>query len=94
MQLPETGAADQIAAILVIGILDPPISSQALRRSAVRRLPFVAGQRVAVMVNNLGALPVIKLQTVTRGIMLELARRGLVPVRAHVGPIVKCLDYR
>ena len=93
MQLPETGAADQIAAILVAGILDPPVGeTQQTSTSAVRRLPFVAGQRVAVMVNNLGALPVIELQIVTRGIMLELARRGLVPVRAHVGPLVTSLE--
>lgn len=93
MQLPETGAADKIAAILVAGILDPPVGeTQQSSNSAVRRLPFVAGQRVAVMVNNLGALPVIELQIVTRGIMLELARRGLVPVRAHVGPLVTSLE--
>eukprot|EP01032_Pedospumella_encystans_P008873 gene8873-10490_t len=94
MQLPETNAADRIASILVAGILDQPQSSasEAQVNMTARRLPYVTGQRVVVMLNNLGALPVIEMQIVTRGVMLELAARGLVPVRAHVGALMTSLE--
>eukprot|EP01032_Pedospumella_encystans_P008887 gene8887-10505_t len=94
MQLPETNAADRIASILVAGILDQPQSSasEAQVDLTARRLTYTAGQRVAVMLNNLGALPVIEMQIVTRGVMLELAARGLVPVRAHVGALMTSLE--
>jgi len=94
MQLPETNAADRIASILVAGILDQPQSNAAETQVdlTAHRLTYTAGQRVAVMLNNLGALPVIEMQIVTRGVMLELAARGLVPVRAHVGALMTSLE--
>lgn len=93
MQLPETGAADKVAAILVAGLLDQPASSENHEvDSTARRLAYTAGQRVAVMVNNLGALPVIELQIVTKGIMEQLLARGLVPVRAYVGLLMTSLE--
>eukprot|EP00598_Pedospumella_elongata_P012347 CAMPEP_0185014646 /NCGR_PEP_ID=MMETSP1098-20130426/99424_1 /TAXON_ID=89044 /ORGANISM="Spumella elongata, Strain CCAP 955/1" /LENGTH=627 /DNA_ID=CAMNT_0027543743 /DNA_START=39 /DNA_END=1922 /DNA_ORIENTATION=- len=87
-------AADRTASILVAGILDQPQSSasEAQVDLTARRLSYVTGQRVAVMLNNLGALPVIEMQIVTRGVMLELAARGLVPVRAHVGALMTSLE--
>jgi dihydroxyacetone kinase len=88
--LPETGAADYITERLVAGILD-----QALAEAdglVPKRMPFSAGQRVAVLVNNLGALPVIEMQIVTKGVMQALRRRNLVPVRAYVGPFMTSLE--
>lgn len=89
--LPEEGAADFVAERLVAGILDQPASMDD-PTLIPKRLPYTEGQRVAVLVNNLGALPVIELQIVTRGVMLALRRRGLVPVRALVGAFMTSLE--
>lgn len=96
--LPASGAADFVAELMVSGVLDQPDaaaaqeSTTAATTSTYKRLPFVSGQRVVVLVNNLGALPVIEMQIVTRGVMQGLRSRGLLPVRAYCGPFMTSLE--
>lgn len=95
MQLPSTGAADAIVDILLSGILNSEPScpdTGAAPESTMRKLGYSAGQRVVVMVNNLGGLPVLELQIITRGVMLGLRERGLLPVRAYVGAFMTSLE--
>jgi dihydroxyacetone kinase len=96
MHLPATGAADKVAQLLVAGILDQGTSKaapdEAVPAEVLKRLSYSAGQRLVVLLNNLGALPVIEMQIVARGVMQELLRRDLVPVRAYVGPFVTSLE--
>jgi Dak1 domain len=56
------------------------------------RLKLEPSDQVAVLLNNLGALPAIEMLIVARTVMLNLKRRGLKPVRAFVGPYVTALD--
>lgn len=90
MHLPETGAADRVGHLLVAGILD--VSPTTGDKASSPRIPYTPHQRVAVMVNNLGALPVIEMQIVTKGVMQDLSARGLVPVRAYVGAFMTSLE--
>mmetsp|Transcript_23426 Transcript_23426/g.39185 ORF Transcript_23426/g.39185 Transcript_23426/m.39185 type:complete len:636 (+) Transcript_23426:38-1945(+) len=99
MVLPEVGAADFVAGLLVDEILGPSITSTTNTNSGDSgeenlppRLAYTPGQRVAVLVNNLGALPVIEMQIVTKGIMIALQKRNLLPVRAFIGPFVTSLE--
>jgi len=84
MALPAVGAADLVAQLLVDGILGVGRETPRLQHSA--------GQRVAVLLNNLGAVPVIEMQIVARSVMRSLLARGLVPVRAYVGPYCTSLE--
>jgi Dak1 domain len=56
------------------------------------RLKLEPSDEVAVLLNNLGALPAIEMLIVARTVMLNLRRKGLKPVRAFVGPYVTALD--
>lgn len=56
------------------------------------RLKVEPSEEVAVLLNNLGALPAIEMLIVAKTVMLNLRRRGLKPIRAYVGPYVTALD--
>ena len=93
IRLPSQGAASFAASLLVDGLLGPASDeSPPGPGSSTPRLQYGAGQRVAVLLNNLGSLPVIELQIVS-GCVLELLRqRGLVPVRVYSGPYMTSLE--
>ena len=90
--LPGTGAADFVANLLVSGVLDQPEAPEHASKASHKRLSYTSGQRVVVLMNNLGALPVIEMQIVTGGVMRGLRQRGLVPVRAYCGPFMTSLE--
>ena len=88
-ELPDTeNAADVVGNILCEGILGSEGSSP----TYPPRLELKKGDKVAVLLNNLGALPAIEMLVVARTVMLNLRRRGFMPVRAFVGPYVTALD--
>ena len=47
---------------------------------------------MVLLLNNLGALPVIELSIITKEVMQELKSRGVVVVRAYVGTFMTALD--
>ena len=88
-ELPDTdNAADVVGDILCEGILGSEGSSPIYPP----RLALHEGDEVAVLLNNLGALPAIEMLVVARTVILNLRRRGFKPVRAFVGPYVTALD--
>jgi dihydroxyacetone kinase len=56
------------------------------------RLVTAKGDRVVVMLNNLGGLPYIELLIIARRVMTNLRKRGLRPVRAYIGPFMTALE--
>ena len=56
------------------------------------RLILQNNDDVAVLLNNLGALPAIEMLVVAKSVILNLRKRGFNPVRAFVGPYVTALD--
>jgi triose/dihydroxyacetone kinase / FAD-AMP lyase (cyclizing) len=88
-ELPDAdNAADVVGDILCEGIL----GSEGPAPAYPPRLILQTGDKVAVLLNNLGALPAIEMLIVARTVMLNLKRRGFQPVRAFVGPYVTALD--
>ena len=88
-ELPDSeNAADVVGDILCEGIL----GSEGTSITYLPRLEVKKGDEVAILLNNLGALPAIEMLVVARTVMLNLRRRGLKPVRAFVGPYVTALD--
>ena len=83
-ELPESGAATAVADILVEGILGSP--------AVPARLEVQPGAEVALLLNNLGALPAVEMAVVARVVVINLLRRGLRPVRAFVGPYMTALE--
>jgi dihydroxyacetone kinase len=83
-ELPETGAATAVADILVEGILGSA--------AVPARLEVRPGADVAILLNNLGALPAIEMAVVARAVVVNLLRRGLRPLRAFVGPYMTALE--
>jgi dihydroxyacetone kinase len=51
-----------------------------------------SGQPVAIMLNNLGALPAIELYVVARRVIKALKGRGLAVVRVYIGAFMTALD--
>ena len=47
---------------------------------------------LVVLINNLGSLPNIELQIVTKEIIYEMITQDLNPVRVYVGPFMTSLD--
>jgi triose/dihydroxyacetone kinase / FAD-AMP lyase (cyclizing) len=95
MVLPETGAADCIANILVSGILTRLALLRELAAPAASAPvpePAAANKPVVVMLNNLGGLPVIEMQIVMRSVMLALRAGGYTPVRAYSGAFMTSLE--
>ena len=93
-ELPDTDNAGIVVGdILCEGILG---SEQHIAAAGLvaypARLKLEPSDEVAVLLNNLGALPAIEMLIVARTVMLNLRRRGLKPVRAFVGPYVTALD--
>ena len=76
--LPSTNAAKEVANIMVESILN--------------RHPIPASSQVALMVNNLGSLPVIELYIVARQAIVKLKKRGITPTRIYVGSFMTALD--
>ena len=55
-------------------------------------LELVAGERVAVLVNGLGATPPLELSIVARAALARLRERGIVVARAWAGTFLSALD--
>lgn len=98
-ELPESDNAGIVVGdILCEGILGS--EQQSLESAAVdvspsvypARLKLEPSDEVAVLLNNLGALPAIEMLIVAKTVMLNLRRRGFKPIRAFVGPYVTALD--
>lgn len=91
-ELPDTdNAAIVVGDILCEGILGS-IAEAGETISYPPRLNLQKGDEIAVLLNNLGALPAIEMLVVARTVMLNLRKRGFQPVRAYVGPYVTALD--
>lgn len=58
----------------------------------VADLPFQAGDEVAVMVNGLGATPLMELYIVNRKVSLMLAEKGIKVHRTYVGEFMTSLE--
>lgn len=93
IRLPSQGAASFAASLLVDGLLGPASDeSHAGPGASTPRLQCDAGLRVAVLLNNLGSLPVIELQIVLGCVLALLRQRGLVPARVYSGPYMTSLE--
>lgn len=93
IRLPSQGAASFAASLLVDGLLGPASDeSHAGPGASTPRLQCDAGLRVAVLLNNLGSLPVLELQIVSGCVLALLRQRGLVPVRVYSGPYMTSLE--
>ena len=91
-ELPDTdNAACVVGDILCEGILGSIVEA-GVAAAYPPRLELKEGDEVAVLLNNLGALPAIEMLVVARTVMLNLRKRGFQPVRAFVGPYVTALD--
>ena len=72
-------AATQVAELLVGGVLS--------------RLPVAAGEGVALLLNNLGAVPGIEMNVVLKSVMIELQEvRGIRVERVYCGPYMTAID--
>jgi dihydroxyacetone kinase len=91
-KLPETGAADLAADLMCEGILGSHAGFHFTLTTLPPRLDVVKGDRVAVLLNNLGGLPAIEMLVVVRRVMLNLRGRGIHPVRVYVGPYMTALE--
>jgi len=89
IRLPSEGAASFVASLLVEGLLGPAVDSGP---RSTPRLQCGPGQIVAVLLNNLGSLPVIELQIVSGCVLALLRQRGLVPLRVYSGPYMTSLE--
>ena len=93
IRLPSQGAASFAASLLVDGLLGPASDeSHAGPGASTPRLQCDAGLRVAVLLNNLGSLPVLELQIVSGCVLALLRQRGLVPARVYSGPYMTSLE--
>lgn len=88
MDLPETQAADTLADIMLDAVLGKTTDAAA----AGARLAVSKGDKVALMVNNLGATPALELLIVARRAAKALEERGLMLARAYVGSFMTSLD--
>lgn len=72
--------------------------AETLVSAVVERKRFASGQEegqaqpVAVMINNLGSLPLIEMYIVARHVVKCLASRGLAAVRVYVGSFMTALE--
>lgn len=57
-------------------------------------LNLIAGSRVALLVNNLGATPPMELNIVARHAIRELRNRGLIVERVYAGALMTALDMQ
>lgn len=55
-------------------------------------LPYVSGDEVAVMVNGMGATPLMELYVIYNEVESYLRRHGIDPVRAYVGEYMTSLE--
>jgi len=58
----------------------------------IQDLDLRSGQRVALLVNGLGATPLMELSIITRAALTSLARRGIDVERAWTGTFLSALD--
>jgi dihydroxyacetone kinase len=88
-----TNNADSVADTLVEAILDRMrIGSNWAVASVMSGFFGYSGQPVAIMLNNLGALPAIELYVVARRVIKALKGRGLAVVRVYIGAFMTALD--
>ena len=64
----------------------------AMTERVIADLPFVAGDRVLVLVNGMGATTMMELFTVYRRVHEMLLERGITPIRPLVGELVTTQD--
>ena len=86
VELPAGAAADVLTDAMVDTILGRPSNGNGAR------LVVNAGERVAVMVNNLGATPALEMLIVARRVAQALKARGVVLARAYVGNFMTSLE--
>ena len=55
-------------------------------------LPFRRGDRVALLLNDLGATTIMELMIVNRRVRANLADHGIEVVRTEVGPYLTCQE--
>ncbi len=63
-----------------------------MTRLVVEDLPFRRGDRVALLLNSLGATTMMELMIVNRRVRADLAGRGIEVVRTDVGPYLTCQE--
>jgi len=63
-----------------------------MTRLVVEDLPFRRGDRVAMLLNDLGATTMMELMIVNRRVRANLADRGIEVVRTEVGPYLTCQE--
>jgi phosphoenolpyruvate---glycerone phosphotransferase subunit DhaK len=63
-----------------------------MTRLVVEDLPFRRGDRVALLLNDLGATTMMELMTVNRRVRANLADHGIEVVRTKVGPYLTCQE--
>jgi dihydroxyacetone kinase len=80
-ELPTTNAAKYIANVLVDGTV-----------TALNTAPFSLSKEVAILINNLGALPALEMSVMAKEIVDELRRRDYRPIRIYTGPLMTSLD--
>jgi len=85
MELPEKDAADALTDIMIDAIIGKEDGAGA--RVAIKR-----GDKAVVMINNLGATPVLELFIVARRVANVLKSRGIVLARAFVGSFMTSLE--
>jgi len=84
MDLPDNDAADVLSDIMLEAIIGS--------ESAPSRLALNSGDKVALMVNNLGATPLLELLIVARRVSAKLKERGIILCRAYVGNFMTSLE--
>ena len=84
ISIPKPNAADQLSDIMLESIIGQTNNNG--------RLKVNNGDNVAVMVNNLGATPLIEMFIVARRIIDRLKSRSITPVRVYVGNYMTSLE--
>lgn len=79
-----SGAANQVADIMVESIVGGD--------DRAPRLAVASGEKVAVLLNNLGTMPAIEMLIMARGVMLALKQRNIRVIRCFSGPYMTSLD--
>ena len=100
--LPTTNAAQFVSNLLINGVLEVnEIDSSAIKQNnnnnnkianRSQLLQVTSQDELIVLINNLGSLPNIELQIMTKEIIREMIQRNLNPVRVYVGPFMTSLD--
>ncbi|XWN34233.1 MAG: dihydroxyacetone kinase subunit DhaK [Devosia sp.] len=73
-------------------MMDATSLAKEMTRHVVKDLPFVKGDKVALLLNNLGATTMMELLIVNRTVRAELDAAGINVTRTDIGPYLTCQE--